>query len=77
MTEPTSIPDTPRQRFAAGAKVGTGMALAGFVLAVTFGALARSQEWGVLAAIVCSVIVFSGTAQFALVTALAIVPCSG
>lgn len=71
MTEPTPIPDTPRQRFVSGVQVGTGMAFAGFVLALTFGALARSQGWGVLTTIVCSVIVFSGTAQFALVTALA------
>jgi predicted branched-subunit amino acid permease len=71
MTEPTPVPATPRQRFAAGVKVGTGLALATFVLATTFGALARSQGWGVLATIVCSLIVFSGSAQFALVTALA------
>ena len=48
-----------------------GTALAAFVLAVTFGALARSQGWGVLAPIVCSLIVFSASAQFTLATALA------
>jgi predicted branched-subunit amino acid permease len=71
MTEPTPVPGTARQRFASGVKVGTGLALAAFVLAVTFGALVRSQGWGVLATIVCSLIVFSASAQFALATALA------
>lgn len=71
MAELTPVPGTPRQRFVSGVKVVTGMALAAFLLAVTFGALARSQGWGVLAPIVCSVIVFSGSAQFALATALA------
>ncbi|MGH3928659.1 MAG: AzlC family ABC transporter permease [Pseudonocardiaceae bacterium] len=71
MTEPTPLPDTPRQRFISGVKVGAGLALATIVLAITFGALARSQGWGVLAPIVCSLIVFSGSAQFALATALA------
>lgn len=53
-----------------GVKVGTGLALASFVLAVTFGAMARSEGWGVVAPIVCSLMVFSASAQFALATAL-------
>ncbi|MEU9187535.1 AzlC family ABC transporter permease [Streptomyces sp. NPDC048484] len=60
-----------RQSFVAGIKVGVGLAAAGFVLAVTFGAFARSEGWGILPPIVCSLIVFSGSAQFALATALA------
>jgi 4-azaleucine resistance transporter AzlC len=56
--------------FVKGVRVGLGLALASFVLAVTFGALARSAGWGVVAPIVCSLVVFSGSAQFALVTAM-------
>jgi predicted branched-subunit amino acid permease len=56
--------------FAKGLRLGIGLALASFVLAVTFGAVARSAGWGVVAPIVCSLVVFSGSAQFALVTAL-------
>ncbi|KHD75593.1 AzlC family ABC transporter permease [Actinoplanes utahensis] len=52
-------------------RVGVGLATAGFVLAVTFGASAREQGWSALAAIVASVLIFSGSAQFALMTALA------
>ncbi|MDQ1034183.1 4-azaleucine resistance transporter AzlC [Streptomyces sp. V3I8] len=63
--------DARRQGFLAGVKVGAGLAVAGFVLAVTFGAFARSEGWGILAPIVCSLVVFSGSAQFALATALA------
>ncbi|UPZ27149.1 AzlC family ABC transporter permease [Streptomyces sp. LRE541] len=60
-----------RQGFVEGVKVGTGLAAAAFVLAVTFGAFARSEGWGILAPVVCSLVVFSGSAQFALATALA------
>ncbi len=60
-----------RQRFLGGMRVGAGLATAGFVLAITFGATAREQGWSPLAAIVASVLIFSGSAQFALLTALA------
>jgi len=59
-----------RDRFFEGVRIGTGLAAASFVLAITFGALTRSQGWGVLAPIICSLVVFSGSAQFALATAL-------
>lgn len=52
-------------------RVGAGLAAAGFVLAITFGANAREQGWSVLAAVVASVLIFSGSAQFALLAALA------
>lgn len=52
-------------------RVGIGLAAASFVLAITFGATAREQGWSILAAVVASTLVFSGSAQFALVTALA------
>jgi len=60
-----------RQRFRAGMRTGIGLAAAAFVLAVTFGATTRAEGWGALAPVVCSVLVFSGSAQFALATALA------
>lgn len=60
----------PRERVRAGARVGVGLAAAAFALAVTFGATARQEGWGILLPIVCSIVVFSGSAQFALVTAL-------
>ncbi|GAA4965645.1 hypothetical protein GCM10025331_67460 [Actinoplanes utahensis] len=63
--------DGRRDSFLAGMRVGVGLATAGFVLAVTFGASAREQGWSALAAIVASVLIFSGSAQFALMTALA------
>lgn len=52
-------------------RVGAGLATAGFVLAITFGASAREQGWSVPAAILASVLIFSGSAQFALLAALA------
>jgi 4-azaleucine resistance transporter AzlC len=45
-------------------------ALATFVLGISFGVLARSLGWGVLAPIVFSVITFSGSAQFAVAAVL-------
>ncbi len=61
---------TPRDRFVGGLRLGMGFGVAVFVMAVTFGALARSHGWGVLAPIVCSAVVFSGSAQFAMLAAL-------
>jgi predicted branched-subunit amino acid permease len=63
--------DNRTQRFLGGVRVGAGLAAAAFVLAVTFGAMARDHGWGVVAPIVCSLIVFSGSAQFTFATALA------
>ncbi|GAA0419951.1 AzlC family ABC transporter permease [Streptomyces luteireticuli] len=56
--------------FRAGLKVGSGLAAAAFLLAVTFGAVARGQGWGQLAPVLCSLVVFSGSAQFALLATL-------
>ncbi len=50
--------------------VGVGLAAASFLLAVTFGAMVRAQGWGIAAPLVCSALVFSGSAQFALASAL-------
>jgi 4-azaleucine resistance transporter AzlC len=52
-------------------RIGVGLAAASFLLAVTFGATVRAEGWGLLAPVVCSMLVFSGSAQFALATALA------
>src|SRR3954471_5123520 len=53
-----------------GLRVGLGLGTAVFVLALSFGALAREQGWSLLQATVCSLLVFSGSAQFALLTGL-------
>ena len=60
-----------RASLVAGMRLGTGLAAAAFVLAVTFGAMTQDLGWGMLAPVVCSLVVFSGSAQFALATALA------
>lgn len=60
----------PRQGFRSGLSVGAGLAVAGFLLAVSFGAASQAQGWGVVAPIVCSLIVFSGSAQFAMLATL-------
>jgi len=59
------------ERYAAGVRVGLGIGVPTFVMGVTFGALAHSYGWGVLAPVLCSLVVFSGSAQFALATSLA------
>jgi 4-azaleucine resistance transporter AzlC len=73
MTEddPAGPPASPRERFTGGLRLGASLGAATFVLAVTFGALARAHGWGIVAPVVCSIVVFSGSAQFALLTALA------
>ena len=56
--------------YLAGARAGLPFALATFVLGISFGVLARSLGWGIVAPIVFSVITFSGSAQFAVVAVL-------
>ena len=51
--------------YIAGARTGLPFALVVFVVAISFGVLARSLGWGVLAPIAFSVTTFSVTAQFA------------
>jgi 4-azaleucine resistance transporter AzlC len=55
----------------AGFKVGFGLASGSFLLAVSFGAFAVTHGWPAALTIAMSLLVFSGSAQFALVTALA------
>jgi 4-azaleucine resistance transporter AzlC len=59
-----------RARFLAGVRLGAGPAAAVFVLALTFGAAARSAGWGELLPLLFSMFAFSGSAQFALLTTL-------
>src|SRR5215210_3722897 len=56
--------------YLAGARAGLPFALATFVLGISFGVLARSLGWGIVAPIVFSTIAFSGSAQFAVVAVL-------
>lgn len=70
MDDDTAEPPASRPGYAGGARVGLGLAVPTFLLAVTFGATARELGWGTLAPVVASVVVFSGSAQFALLTAL-------
>jgi predicted branched-subunit amino acid permease len=54
----------------AGLRVGAGLAAGSFALAVTFGAFAVERGWPAGLTIAMSTVVFSGSAQFALVTTL-------
>ena len=58
------------ERYLAGARAGLPFAIATLVLGISFGVLARSLGWGILAPIVSSVIIFSGSAQFAVAAVL-------
>lgn len=73
MAEPVSVAVAHADRranFRGGLRAGVGFAFPTFVLAVSFGVLARSLDWGVVAPIVASGVVFSGSAQFALADVL-------
>ena len=59
-----------RARFLAGVRLGAGPSAAVFVLALTFGAAARSAGWGGVLPLLFSMFAFSGSAQFALLTTL-------
>jgi 4-azaleucine resistance transporter AzlC len=73
MAQPASVAVAPAERranFRSGLRAGVGFAFPTFVLAISFGVLARSLDWGVIAPIVASGVVFSGSAQFALADVL-------
>jgi 4-azaleucine resistance transporter AzlC len=59
-----------RTAFAAGIRLGLGPAVAGFVLALSFGAEAEARGWGIGLPVLFSALAFSGSAQFTLLTAL-------
>jgi 4-azaleucine resistance transporter AzlC len=66
MATPASEEEHPSDRsYGAGARAGMPFAIATVVLGVSFGVLARQLGWGVVAPIVCSAVVLSGSAQFA------------
>jgi 4-azaleucine resistance transporter AzlC len=56
--------------YLAGARASVPFAVATLVLGISFGVLARSLGWGIVAPIVFSVIAFSGSAQFAVAAVL-------
>jgi predicted branched-subunit amino acid permease len=56
--------------YIAGVRAGLPFALLAGVLAISFGALARSLGWGVLAPILFSVVTFSVAAQYAVAAVL-------
>jgi 4-azaleucine resistance transporter AzlC len=62
--------NSSQERFRLGLRAGFAFALPTFVLAVSFGVLARTLGWGVIAPIVFSGVVFSGSAQFAVADVL-------
>jgi 4-azaleucine resistance transporter AzlC len=61
---------TSREHFLKGLRLGVPFALAGFLVAVTFGIVARDAGLSAVAAIVMSLIVFAGSAQFAAIAIL-------
>jgi 4-azaleucine resistance transporter AzlC len=62
---------TPRESFRAGLRAGIPFAIAGGLLSLSFGVLAREVGFSAIGAIVMSAIVFAGSAQFAIVSILA------
>ncbi|MFE6228400.1 MULTISPECIES: AzlC family ABC transporter permease [unclassified Streptomyces] len=60
----------PRRGLHAGVRVGLALGAASFLLAVSFGAMTQSQGWALAGAVLCSMAVFSASAQFALVATL-------
>ena len=56
--------------YLAGARASVPFVLATLVLGISFGVLARSLGWGVVAPIVFSIVAFSGSAQFAVAAVL-------
>jgi 4-azaleucine resistance transporter AzlC len=61
---------TTRAAFAAGIRLGAGPGAATFVLGLAYGAAARIAGWGVTVPLTFSVLAFSGSAQFTLLTTL-------
>ncbi|HUR84923.1 MAG TPA: AzlC family ABC transporter permease [Solirubrobacteraceae bacterium] len=58
-------PASARASFRAGVRAGVPYAIAGGVVALSFGVLARSSGLSAIGAIVMSAVVFAGSAQFA------------
>ena len=67
----TSPQPTSRESFRAGMRAGLPFAIAGCLVSLTFGVLAREVGFSALGAIVMSAIVFAGSAQFVVISILA------
>ncbi len=74
MTATVTEIETPRARFREGFRLGVPFALAGLLVAISFGVVARQAGLSSVAAIAMSAIVFAGSAQF---TAIAILAAGG
>jgi predicted branched-subunit amino acid permease len=70
MTEHPEAPGDGPDGIRTGLRVGAGLAAGSFALAVTFGAFAVTHGWPAGLAVLMSLLAFSGSAQFALVTTL-------
>lgn len=64
-------PEPTHASLKGGLRIGLGLAGGSFLLAVAFGALARTGGWSVGVAIAGSALIFSGSAQFTLASVLA------
>ena len=67
----TDEASTRRASWRAGLRAGTPFAVAGILVSVSFGVLARDTGFSAVAAVAMSAIVFAGSAQFAAVSILA------
>jgi len=63
--------DSARARFRSGLRAGVPFAIAGGVLSMSFGVLATAVGMSDIAAVVMSMIVFAGSAQFAAISIVA------
>jgi len=66
----TATDASPRTRFREGLRLGVPFAVAGFLVAVSFGVVARDVGLSSVAAIAMSMIVYAGSAQFAAIAIL-------
>jgi len=61
-----------RTAFRRGLRLGVPFAVVGFLLSLSFGVLARQAGFSVVQAIATSVIVFAGSAQFAMLSVITV-----
>jgi 4-azaleucine resistance transporter AzlC len=67
----TETAEADRAAFRAGLRAGVPFAIAGALMAVSFGVVAKDAGFTAVAAVVMSAVVFAGSAQFAAVAILA------
>lgn len=70
MSDDEDVDQSPRERFRAGLRAGVPFAVAGGVLSLSFGVLAREAGFSILGATVMSALLFAGAAQSAAVAVL-------